>query len=207
MRRTRFTKEEHARLSERKRRDYIEENTKLWKWFLGAGMAEVWRYLFNEERECPDLESHPSVFRAELMLDFRPEMLGTPGNCTLESLLIQRIKEVEAHKKMRLVALERVKNSRSMRKALLILACPEWADRARIRGIYEKARERSRADGLGSWHVDHIVPLNNPRVCGLHVHQNLRIIRARENCSKSNRFDEALALAVGTDYGIAPYSG
>lgn len=35
-------------------------------------------------------------------------------------------------------------------------------------------------------HVDHVVPLVHPFVCGLHTHDNLRLITARDNGRKSN---------------------
>lgn len=37
------------------------------------------------------------------------------------------------------------------------------------------------------WEIDHIVPLQNPVVCGLHVGANIRVITRRENRSKGNR--------------------
>jgi hypothetical protein len=38
------------------------------------------------------------------------------------------------------------------------------------------------------WEVDHIVPLINPLVCGLHVGINLQVIPEVENRTKSNTF-------------------
>ena len=58
---------------------------------------------------------------------------------------------------------------------------PEWADKKKINKLYRKSKK------LGSdWHVDHLVPLIHPRVCGLHCEDNLQIMLAIENIKKGN---------------------
>lgn len=66
-----------------------------------------------------------------------------------------------------------------------IIATPPWADMKAIKAVYIRARELQNATGE-EHHVDHIVPLNHPRVCGLHVAWNLQPILAKPNMSKSN---------------------
>ena len=39
------------------------------------------------------------------------------------------------------------------------------------------------------WHIDHVVPLNGAKVCGLHTWRNLELIPAHENLRKSNTFE------------------
>lgn len=64
-------------------------------------------------------------------------------------------------------------------------AQPAWASVKALRSIY---REAARMRGYGlDVHVDHVVPLNHPFICGLHVPSNLRIIDASENLIKGNR--------------------
>lgn len=75
------------------------------------------------------------------------------------------------------------------RRIRVALATPPWCDRKKIRAIYEECRKISMRSGI-LHHVDHIIPLQGKYVTGFHVHTNLRIITARENLQKSNRFNE-----------------
>lgn len=67
----------------------------------------------------------------------------------------------------------------AQKRAKKFKATPPWADLERIKEIY-----RNRPEGH---HVDHIVPLNSPLVCGLHCEDNLQYLPARANMSKRNK--------------------
>jgi hypothetical protein len=66
------------------------------------------------------------------------------------------------------------------RRASKLKATPKWADLVAIKEIYQTC-----PDG---YHVDHIIPLQNPLVCGLHCEFNLQHLSAKENLSKGNKF-------------------
>lgn len=62
-------------------------------------------------------------------------------------------------------------------------ATPPWADLIAIKAFYTEAKRLT--SETGELHVvDHAIPKINPFVCGLHVHQNLRVIHWRENAAK-----------------------
>ena len=75
------------------------------------------------------------------------------------------------------------------RKARKIGATPKWANQFFISEIYDLAKRRNDCMAGGvKWHVDHIVPLRSPLVCGLHVEHNLRVIPAVDNLKKHNSY-------------------
>jgi len=66
-------------------------------------------------------------------------------------------------------------------RASKLNATPNWANLIAIKEIYRTCHE--------GYHVDHIVPLQNDLVCGLHCEFNLQHLPARENLSKGNKFE------------------
>jgi 5-methylcytosine-specific restriction endonuclease McrA len=53
--------------------------------------------------------------------------------------------------------------------------------------IYALAKLRESCTGI-VWHVDHIIPLKNNNVCGLHTPANLQLLPAKQNQQKGNSF-------------------
>lgn len=81
--------------------------------------------------------------------------------------------------KLRLIA--------SRRKATMLQAIPKWADENKIKEIYKECCRLTNQDNI-SYEVDHIVPLQSDKVCGLHCEANLRIITSSENRKKKNKW-------------------
>lgn len=93
------------------------------------------------------------------------------------------------------------KNNRALRRASYtkhktakLRAMPVWADEMVIKGIYRRAVALEKATGV-RMHVDHIVPLQHPLVCGLHVPWNLQVIPGAINESKRNKWPFSIEAA------------
>lgn len=64
-------------------------------------------------------------------------------------------------------------------------AQPVWQDSSELREFWKLSARRTLETGV-QHSVDHIVPLINKRVCGLHCAANLQVIPLAENIAKSN---------------------
>ena len=74
----------------------------------------------------------------------------------------------------------KVKAIQNKRRAIKLQALPNWANLDKIKEIYLTCPN--------GFDVDHILPLNNKLICGLHVEFNLQHLPEKENASKSNKF-------------------
>ena len=67
-------------------------------------------------------------------------------------------------------------------------ATPAWANYEKIAEFYKQSIALTRQTGE-EYHVDHIIPLRGKNVSGLHVQDNLQVIRACDNLRKGIRFE------------------
>lgn len=72
-------------------------------------------------------------------------------------------------------------NYMALRRTTILHATPNWADLEEIKLFYKACPK--------GYHVDHIIPLKNKIVCGLHTEANLQYLPAQENLRKSNKFN------------------
>lgn len=79
-------------------------------------------------------------------------------------------------------------NKCAVRERNLKQATPKWACIFFIEEAYELAQLRSKMFNF-QWEVDHMVPIKNELVCGLHVEHNLQVVPAVWNKRKSNKWD------------------
>lgn len=68
-----------------------------------------------------------------------------------------------------------------LRKEYIVQRTPNWVDLETIDKFYINCPK--------GYHVDHIFPLQGKLVSGLHVLENLQYLPAKDNLSKSNKFD------------------
>ncbi len=99
-----------------------------------------------------------------------------------------RLKNREAYKKYSTENRGKIQARWALRKSRKLRAVPKWADLNKIKEVYQECRRLTEETGI-KYHVDHIIPLVNPIVSGLHVLENLRIIPATENLKKNNSYE------------------
>lgn len=73
----------------------------------------------------------------------------------------------------------------ALRHASKLRATPPWASKEHVESFY--IISSLLRDAGHDVHVDHIVPLQSNKVCGLHCEANLQLLSANDNLSKGNR--------------------
>jgi hypothetical protein len=106
---------------------------------------------------------------------------------TLQSTPDQIQKSRERAKKWQRENRGKARANNRLRKMHVRRAMPKWVPLKDIQVFYEMASDLEKKTGQ-KYHIDHIVPLINETVCGLHVPWNLRVIPAEENLKKGNKF-------------------
>lgn len=79
----------------------------------------------------------------------------------------------------------------AVRTRHLMQAWPKWVEMDELEDIYKEAKYMQ-------LEVDHIIPLKNKSICGLHVPWNLQLLTRSQNAVKSNKYDEDLVCLVET---------
>lgn len=126
------------------------------------------------KRENPEVKERGRQYTAEYRVK-NPEKV----RAALEKWRVDNVAQVRAYNG----------TQRAMRRQ----AVPGWMTPEHLKqiaAVYTAAHELTDATGVKHV-VDHIVPLKNKEVCGLHVWWNLRAIPESENARKKNRFDVA----------------
>ena len=115
----------------------------------------------------------------------------------------QKLDKSKSTNKWRLQNRDKSNALYALRRANKKNATPSWLtkeDKEEILELYTICQMFKLYTGQ-EYHVDHILPLVNKNICGLHIPCNLRIVSAFENLSKNNKFDES----SGIDYSAEAY--
>jgi hypothetical protein len=90
----------------------------------------------------------------------------------------EKSREFTTQWRKRNLASDAAKSAR--RRATKLKATPQWVDKTTLQQMYLNCPK--------GYEVDHIIPLVNNTVCGLHVPWNLQYLTSSDNRRKSNNF-------------------
>lgn len=191
-------REQSRRLAYRERERELDKQRRLDKPELGRARTRRWRERHPEAvKEANKAAYHANIdhhkARAKEWRKANPDKAREKANAWRRANP-ERAAEIRSAsiKRWRAKYPERAAAAIRLYQAQKRKALPKWADRNAMRAIYAEARRLTKETGV-EHHVDHIIPINSPVVCGLHVEANLQVIPAVENARKGNRLPTALA--------------
>jgi len=83
---------------------------------------------------------------------------------------------------------DKVNSREAERRAKKLKATPIWTNKKYIDLFYKLAKIEETRIGKRV-HVDHIIPLQGEKVCGLHCENNLQLLLAADNLQKGNKYN------------------
>lgn len=163
-------------------------NRLIHKWFIPIfgtlnGGNETWKLVFLQNaglkrcNRCNDILSNTEFHTSSSRFD---NLSPICINCTsVKNSIYYETNKDRYHKPYIAEHRDEYNARKAKRRAQKLNATPTWADIGKIREVYRLCPE--------GYHVDHIYPLISDWVCGLHVHENLQHLPAKDNISKGNR--------------------
>lgn len=179
----RDSRREKTRVYRAERKEHIAAVKRAWKVAHPEKLIQ-YRNAFNEKNPGRPAQLSNESYHRRFAAD--PDAIRT-----IWRKYYRKDKAIATAKKWKASHPEAVAELTMRRNAKKVNATPFWANKFFIKEIYHLAYLRTKMTGI-KWEVDHIVPLNSPVVCGLHVEHNLRVIPAVINNAKNNKLMEAL---------------
>jgi len=149
----------------------------------------------------------PEIMKARKTAQYRRQVEKNP-NSGAERYAKNRDKQLERGKQYAKANPHIFRINGSLRRARKNNATPPWLVGElldQVKAIYTEASKLTDSQG-NRVQVDHIVPLKNDSVCGLHVPWNLRLLTKTENCRKNRFFNDpftAIAMPIPLGCGAA----
>ena len=180
----------------RKQREHRQANLDEWR----AARREAWKRRSPEQKARDDQHRRNAAARVKadpVKLEAQRKKCRDIYHATKHLPRVQEVRRryyeankekiLEGKKRWKKANADRVHEHTRARQAGLKSATPAWVNREALTAIYSQRQEVEARTGVAH-HVDHIIPLNHPDVCGLHVPWNLQVIPAVDNMCKGNKF-------------------
>lgn len=149
---------------------------------------------FHENRKKGTLQSQCKECQKELYRQHYARNIEKARERLRLRYLENKEQEAERQKIYRSLNQDKRRAWAAKRRANKLQASPCWLTKEDYKVIEIEYRLATWcSDVMGEkYHVDHIVPLQGKKVCGLHVPWNLRVIPATENIRKGNKYDQSV---------------